>query len=520
MTPVFMTGPGAPDSPDVDQLAKLWRSGRRAVLMSTYEEAEAASVVAEAARRRGVELIAWSRTGGIHDPRVQSGGGGESPASGFDIAATTAPEVALAGLAAEAVRAEPRVFVVFDLAAHLDDAAVARGLRDLLASLALGRSTLVLIDRASRLPAWAESHLTRFELSLPDRAELESIAKAALRDVDRAGGLEIDIQRRSWDAIVRALAGLSRRQARQLMQEAVAGDRKLTDDDVERVIEAKRALVSGDGLLEFVKAPTSLDELGGLDGLKAWLAARARGFDDDAAEWGLNPPRGVLLLGVQGAGKSLCAKAIATAWRRPLLRLDAGALYDKYIGESERRLRDALHQAERTAPVILWIDEIEKAFAGAGSNSNDGGLSKRMFGALLTWMQEHREPVFLVATANDISALPPELMRKGRFDEIFFVDLPGEEARRAIVRIHLERRGRDTSAFDIDAIVRAAEGYSGAEIEQGIIGALHAAFAERRDLATEDVVRALAESPPLSVTMREEVERLRAWAKGRCVPAG
>jgi SpoVK/Ycf46/Vps4 family AAA+-type ATPase len=225
------------------------------------------------------------------------------------------------------------------------------------------------------------------------------------------------------------------------------------------------------------------------------------------------------MLGVQGAGKSLCAKAIATAWQRPLLRMDVGALYDQYIGQSERRLRDALRQAEMMAPIILWIDEIEKAFASAASRSTDGGLSQRMFGTLLTWMQEHREPVFLVATANDIEALPPELLRKGRFDEIFFVDLPGKPTRRRIFEIHLKKRHRDPARFNLNRLAEASEGYSGAEIEQAVIAALHDAYADKADLDTERLVKAVEASPPLSVTMAEHVAALRAWAKGRCVPA-
>src|SRR5207248_6122351 len=211
----------------------------------------------------------------------------------------------------------------------------------------------------------------------------------------------------------------------------------------------------------------------------------------------------------QGAGKSLAAKAVATAWRRPLLRMDAGALYDRYIGESERRLRDALKQTERMAPVILWIDEIEKGFASAASQSSDGGLSKRMFGTLLTWMQEHTAPVFLIATANDIEALPPELLRKGRFDEIFFVGLPGLEARTQIFSIHLKKRKRDPARFDLAALAEAAQGFSGAEIEQAVVSALHEAFAAHTELTTQHILDALKSSPPLSVTMAEKLEALQ-----------
>jgi SpoVK/Ycf46/Vps4 family AAA+-type ATPase len=227
----------------------------------------------------------------------------------------------------------------------------------------------------------------------------------------------------------------------------------------------------------------------------------------------------VLLLGVQGAGKSLSAKAIATAWKRPLLRLDPGALYDRYVGESERRLRESLKQAEAMAPIVLWIDEIEKGFASASHQSNDGGLSQRMFGALLTWMQEHNAPVFLVATANNIDALPPELLRKGRFDEIFFVDLPSAPARRTIFQIHLTKRKRDSNLFDLDRLASASDGYSGAEIEQAIVSAMHGAFASGAQLNSDHILAALRESPPLSVTMRERIADLRAWADGRCVPA-
>src|SRR6185295_15551262 len=258
------------------------------------------------------------------------------------------------------------------------------------------------------------------------------------------------------------------------------------------------------GLLEYIESPTDLSEIGGLEKLKAWLCQRQDALSDEAEAFGIPPPRGVLMLGVQGAGKSLSAKAVATAWQRPLLRMDPGVLFDRFIGESERRLRDALKQAEMMAPVILWIDEIEKGFASAASQSVDGGLSKRMFGTLLTWMQEHKAPVFLIATANDIEALPPELLRKGRFDDIFFIDLPNLEARAEIFALHLQKRRREPAHFDIVTLSTASEGCSGAEIEQAIISALHDSFTAKTELTTERILHALKASPPLSVTMREK----------------
>jgi SpoVK/Ycf46/Vps4 family AAA+-type ATPase len=317
------------------------------------------------------------------------------------------------------------------------------------------------------------------------------------------------------------MRGLTSRQARGVITASVVQDDAFNDDDLEQVMLHKRNACSDlDGVLEFVQAPVSMDRIGGLARLKSWLGARSLATAREAEEFGLALPRGVMLLGVQGAGKSLAAKAVATAWRVPLLRLDAGALYDKFVGESERKLRESLAQADRMAPAVLWIDEIEKGFASASSLSSDGGLSRRMFGTLLTWMQERRSATFLVATANDISALPPELLRKGRFDEIFFVDLPAPEVRRTILAIHLAQRKRDATAFDMDALVAATDGYSGAEIEAGIESALRIAFADgRRPLATADLVDAYRASPPISVVMSDRIAELRAWSRGRCVPA-
>jgi SpoVK/Ycf46/Vps4 family AAA+-type ATPase len=259
-----------------------------------------------------------------------------------------------------------------------------------------------------------------------------------------------------------------------------------------------------------------IDDVAGMDQLKRWLQLRMHAQSQAGREFGLETPRGILLLGVPGAGKSLCAKSVASAWDRPLLRLDAGSLYNSYVGESERRLREALAQAEAMAPVILWIDEIEKAFASAASRSTDGGLSQRMFGALLTWMQEHVPPVFIVATANDIEALPSELLRKGRFDEIFFVDLPNAAVRRRIFEIHLARRNQDPKKFDLKFLGKISDGYSGAEIEEAIRAAVFTAFGEKAEVTTAGIEEAIRETRPLSVTMGEKVKALRRWAAERC----
>jgi SpoVK/Ycf46/Vps4 family AAA+-type ATPase len=378
---------------------------------------------------------------------------------------------------------------------------------------------LVLIDHCDSLPPVLRGYATRLDLAPPDDKEIEELIKLTIRRVNKQHPIEASMTNRELVAVVRNLRGLSRRQIERVIAEVCLDDKKFDAADLPRILDRKRQLIRSEGLLEFVQAPPDMSHIGGLDRLKLWLKQREQALGEEARKFGIESPRGILMLGVQGAGKSLCAKAVATAWKRPLMRLDPGVLYDRFIGESERRLRDALQQAELMAPVVLWIDEIEKGFASAASRSIDGGLSQRMFGTLLTWMQEHQQPVFLAATANDIEALPPELLRKGRFDEIFFVDLPGEASRRVIAEIHLRKRGRDPSKFDSVRLATASDGYSGAEIEQAIVAALHEAFSTKKDVTTELIEQCLRRSPPLSVTMAERLGELRRWAKGRCVPA-
>lgn len=477
-------------------------SGRGLVTIQTFEEQEALEVVRQAALGRG-GLSIWTVLSGVYDGLL------DRPET---IAGTTNPA---AGLYHLGYQSQTEVACLVDLAAHLDDPATVRGLRDLVSAMERRGGTVVMIDHAEQLPGVVTEHAARLELALPGEEELERVVRETVKRLHATRPVKVELTQRNLDAIVANLRGLTRRQAAQVVAEIVRDDDRVDERDIERVVQLKREAVQSGGMLEFTASPASMDEIGGLDRLKRWLRVREHALDAEAGD----RPRGVLLLGVQGGGKSLCAKAIATAWKRPLLRMDVGALYDKYIGESEQRLRKTLHQAERMAPIVLWIDEIEKAFAGSASQATDGGLSRRMFGTLLTWMQEHREPVFVVATANDIGALPPELLRKGRFDEIFFVDLPGEDARRAIFEIHLRRRGLDAGDFDLEALVMASEGFSGAEIEQAIVSARHEALARRAGADTAGLIRQIEESPPLSVTMAERIAELRAWAQGRCVMA-
>jgi SpoVK/Ycf46/Vps4 family AAA+-type ATPase len=494
---------------DRERLGQLIRSRHPLITIVTNEEAYALGVVRETALALGRDLRLWSIIGGVRDGLVSG-----TPA----IPETEHPAAAIYHLTYQVE--DPGICVTLDLAGHLEDRRTQRILRDLILRFRNHGATLVTIDHGETMPEVISSEGTRFELSLPDEEELEQIVRDTLRRLHHESRIEVDISRRAFRTAVRNLRGLTRRQAEQIIVDCVIEDRRFDAQDINTILAEKRQALSGAGLLQYVETPVDLSEIGGLRNLKRWLKHRQNSVGQAAVEYGLEAPRGVLMLGVQGAGKSLCAKAIATAWQRPLLRMDVGALYDRYVGESERRLRDALSQAEAVAPIVLWIDEIEKAFASAASRSTDGGLSQRMFGTLLTWMQEHQAPVFLVATANEIEALPPELLRKGRFDEIFFVDLPGKATRKQIFLIHLRKRHRDPDAFDLSALADASEGFSGAEIEQAIISAMHDAFADGAKLETSRILEALQASPPLSVTMAERVEALRAWAKGRCMPAG
>jgi SpoVK/Ycf46/Vps4 family AAA+-type ATPase len=285
-------------------------------------------------------------------------------------------------------------------------------------------------------------------------------------------------------------------------------------------LEAKRQALRTQGLLETLKRDTSFGDVAGLARVREWVAKRKSAWTPEGRRFGLVPPKGVLIMGVQGCGKSLAARAVAGEWGYELARLDAGALYDKFVGESEKRLRRALDLAQKLAPVVLWIDEIEKAFASAGSSGDaDAGLSQRLLATLLTWMQDRESGVFLAATSNNIAVLPPEMLRKGRFDEIFFVDLPAARARADLFALHLKKRGRDAGGFDLEKLAAATEGFSGAEIEQAIVAGLYTAFNQKQQLSTEILLGEVSATRPLSVTRAEEVASIREWARSRAVPA-
>ncbi|MBI1375352.1 MAG: AAA family ATPase [Phycisphaera sp.] len=503
------SAPAPPPSTDVDRLRQIFAGRRSCVLIPTYEEDHVMAMLGEAAVNLGTSMRVWSYSHGVRDGLIANSG---------RIKDTEPPAAGLYYLLCEA---NGGITVLQDIVQHLEDARVLRLLRDLIDRVQALNGHLVLLDHSDAIPEVIAQQVTRFDVSLPSERELVELIFATVQKENAVKTVDAKITPESLATMVRNLRGLTRRQAEQVILDLITVERRLTDADINKMLARKRQMLHRGGLLEYVESPVSLDEIAGLTQLKRWLKQREHTLTGEARSLGLSlqPPKGVLMLGVPGAGKSLCAKAVATAWRRPLLRLDPSVLYDRYIGESERRLREALRQAAAMSPIILWVDEIEKGFASAASRSVDGGLSQRMFGTLLNWMQEHTEPVFLFATANNIEALPPELLRKGRFDEIFFVDLPARNVRRDIFRIHLLKRGLNPGTFDVEQLADASEGYTGSEIEQAIIAASHDAASRKARPETDTVVHALKTSPPLSVTMAEHVQRLRDWATGRCVPA-
>jgi SpoVK/Ycf46/Vps4 family AAA+-type ATPase len=371
------------------------------------------------------------------------------------------------------------------------------------------------------MPPELASLVEYLDLPLPDVQRLRQIIEETFKHLCRTYTLQLKADASVVDLIAANLRGLTEEEAERAISQALVVRYALCPQTAIDVLQAKKELLRHSGMLEFIDASENMAAVGGLENLKRWLAQRHGAWENEARAFGLEPARGVIILGVQGCGKSMCARAIAGEWKLPLVKFDTAAIFDKYIGETEKRIRKVFRVAEGLAPCVLWIDELEKVFAGSGpdSASVDAGVSSRLLASFLGWMQERKAPVFVAATCNNVTALPPEVIRKGRFDELFFVDLPTQEERRQIFAIQLKRRKRNPADFDLDPIATAAQGYSGAEIEAAVQTALYTAYSAKHELGTEDLLNALQATVPLSTTRAEEIQALRQWAKTRAVPA-
>jgi ATP-dependent 26S proteasome regulatory subunit len=405
------------------------------------------------------------------------------------------------------------VFVLKDFHSSWEDEIVRRKLRTVAQELKYTKKSIVIISPSTKIPVELKNLAVVLEFPLPSEEELDE----ALQMLEKTPGVELSLAASERKILLQAAQGLTTAQALRVFAKAIVSNGVLDENDVHVITDQKREIIRDSEALEFYASNQSLQDVGGLDSIKEWLRMRGRAFGSEAKDYGLPSPKGIALIGIPGTGKSLTAKLIGSMWKLPLLRLDVGALFGSYIGESEERARRALRVAEAISPCIVWIDEMEKALAHGG---NDSGTSTRVFGTILTWMQEKTSPCFVVATANNISKLPPELLRRGRFDEIFFLDLPNSVEREAIFSVHFKKRDRKPSDFDINRLVELSSGYVGAEIEQAIIDGMYLGFDSNREFTTDDVIDALKRMVPMSVSQRETITQLRKWlTEGRARPA-
>lgn len=426
---------------------------------------------------------------------------------------TVSPEAAIEWVVRQR---EGGIYIFKDLHPFITSAPVNRWLRDAIASFKGTEKIIILMSPLQEVPIELEKDVVVLDFPLPDMGELDTVLSQHLgKNQNRRTTTEVR------EKLLKAALGLTKDEAEKVYRKAYVKANKLTEDEVEIVLSEKKQLIRRNGILEYIEEDETINAVGGLEELKRWLKQRSNAFTERARGYGLPQPKGMLILGVPGCGKSLIAKTTSRLWSLPLLRLDMGRVYDgSMVGRSEANLRNALKTAESISPAILFIDELDKAFAGGtGSADSDGGTSSRIFGSFLTWMQEKTSPVFVMATANRIERLPGEFLRKGRFDEIFFVDLPNSEERQDIFNIHLTKRRSDISRFDLEQLAKVSDGFSGAEIEQALIAAMYEAFAQDREFTQLDIIAAIKATLPLSRTMTEQVTALRDWARQRARPA-
>lgn len=504
---------------DKKNLSLLLGSHFPILVIETHEESRAVNLVKSVARTIGKSFHTWSAASGLqnslvgdtHELRLEDDDATDNVQQSSD---SHSPRATLESIDREICNS---VIVLLDFHPFLEDPRTLRQLKEMAQNLYVHNNSLVLMSHQIDVPPEIERLCTHYRLSLPDTDRIrELVLREAKIWQQKNGNRKVGADRKAMDLLIRNLVGMTESDAQRLIRNAIYNDGAITHSDVEGVMDAKYRLGGQDGVLSYEYDTAKFSDIGGFANMKTWLDRRKKFFLENSGEGALDVPKGILLLGVQGCGKSLAAKTIAGVWGVPLLRMDFGAIYNKWMGETEKNIRDALHSAESLAPCVLWVDEIEK---GIQSGDTDGGTSKRVLGTLLTWMAERRSAVFLVATANDVTALPPELIRKGRIDETFFVDLPDSKTRKAILRVHLRKRDMDPDKFDLSSLSEASEGFSGAELEQAIVSARFAAVSEEQAPSTEHVLEEIKQTKPLSVLRAEDIARLRQWADGRTVPA-
>lgn len=476
------------------------------VYIVSWEEARVEEALRRVCAPLNRMLHTWTITQGLVPPMNPSG----------PVKPTTLPGE-LEALAQVHEAPEYTVFLLKDFHVYMRDSRVVRLLRDLAVKLRGKAQTLILMSPTLSLPPELEKEVTVLDFPLPLAADIEMELDKVIESVKDNPKVDATLTPEQREIIVKSALGLTLEEIDSVFARSLVEKRKF---DVDVVLEEKQQIIRKSGLLEYYPVQAHLADVGGMELLKDWLDKRASSFTDKARDFGIPSPKGILILGVQGCGKSLLAKAVAAEWNLPMLKLDVGRIFGSLVGQSEENIRKAISVAESVAPCVLWADELEKGFAGmGGSGVSDSGTTARVFATFLTWMQDKTKPVFLIATANEVNALPPEMLRKGRFDEVFFVDLPDRAEREQIVKIHLVKRKRDPANFNVEELADTMKGFSGAEIEQVIVGALFSAFDAGRELTQDDVMCEAKAVVPLSVMMQEEIDELRTWAEMRTRPA-
>ncbi len=495
-------------NPQTQEMEVFIRARYPILYIVSWEEERAVQDLVGIGQRTGKKVYEWSCSSGI----VPAG------MAGVEVKTrNTALKDPLLALNEVVEQKEGAIYIFKDFHPFLgkNNFAIIRKLRDIAHTLKSSFKTLVLVSPFLNLPQELEKDITVIDYKLPNLQELCALLNDVISQVKDNPNITVELDDEGLEEILKAALGLTLAEAENVFAKALVTGGKLDRDDVAAIFAEKRQIIRKSGLLDYCDPEIDFTEIGGLENLKEWLGKRKLAFTEKAQEFGLPAPRGAMLLGVQGCGKSLCAKAVSQHWRLPLLRLDVGRLFSSLVGSSEENIRRAISTAESIAPCVLWVDEIDKAFGSLGGSSTDSGTSQRVLGTFLTWMGEKCSPVFVVATANNIRVLPPEFLRKGRFDEIFFVDLPNAGERQDILKIHLEKRGRKPDEFDIPRLARECDGFSGAEMEQVVVAGLFDAFYAGRQLADDDLSKAIRETIPLSVTMEEQIRELREWCQPR-----
>jgi SpoVK/Ycf46/Vps4 family AAA+-type ATPase len=470
------------------------------IYVTSHEEQRVEESLRKLCVEREMRLEVWSITEGF---KVLANGSGtrdvKDPMKAID----------------HVLRGEGRSLYVFrDFHPFLKEPAVLRRLRDAATELRKTKKSLLLLSPVTKIPPELEKSVAAVvDWELPTRLEIEQTARSLLPNAPPATQQMIEADPTFMERVVEGALGLTLAEAENVFAKSMVRTHTF---DLETILEEKKQIIRKSGILEYYEHREEFSDIGGMETLKDWLVKRRHAFSSRARDFGLPLPKGILLIGVPGTGKSLTAKAVGALWQMPLLRLDVGKVFGGLVGSSEENIRNVIKTAEAIAPAILWIDELEKGFSGTGSSGQtDGGTTSRVFGSFITWLQEKTSPVFVIATANNVQQLPPELLRKGRFDEIFFCDLPDREDRKSIIDIHLRKKNRDPGQFDIDRLADATAEYSGAEMEQAVIAALYDAFDTGNDLTSDGLLHTLGEIVPLAVTMREQIDAMREWARTR-----